>query len=234
MKDIKELKDKHKGERCFILGTGPSLKSKYLEKLRDEITIGVNGIVYAQDEFNFHPTYIGLADFYIFIDESGWSRLSKTKSIPVISKFLIDKSQYKNITLFKEQKKFIRNSYIVNSLSTQRKLIYDKDSISLDMEIGTIPVGTTILDIAFPLAFYLGCNPIYVVGCDCKNNGHFYEYKSQAEIEVGIYGMPGDYVVSQYKFFYQRFNSDNRELYNLTQLIESCPGIPKKHFNDVI
>ena len=35
------LKDIHKGQRCFIMGNGPSLKNTDLSKLRNEITFGL-------------------------------------------------------------------------------------------------------------------------------------------------------------------------------------------------
>ena len=41
------LKDKHKGERCFIIGNGPSLKQTDLTKLKNEYTFGLNRIYLA-------------------------------------------------------------------------------------------------------------------------------------------------------------------------------------------
>ena len=40
---LANAKDRHKGERCFLLGTGPSLNKVDLSKLRGEWTMGVNG-----------------------------------------------------------------------------------------------------------------------------------------------------------------------------------------------
>jgi len=39
---VQALKDLHKGERCFIIGNGPSLKKTDLAKLRNEYTFGMN------------------------------------------------------------------------------------------------------------------------------------------------------------------------------------------------
>ena len=41
---IAALKDIHKGERCFIIGNGPSLNKLDLSKIKDEYTFGVNAI----------------------------------------------------------------------------------------------------------------------------------------------------------------------------------------------
>ena len=39
---LRRLKDKYKGERCFILGNGPSLAKTDLSLLRNEYTFGLN------------------------------------------------------------------------------------------------------------------------------------------------------------------------------------------------
>jgi len=41
---LQQFRDKHKGERCFIIGNGPSLRNTDISLLEDEITFGVNGI----------------------------------------------------------------------------------------------------------------------------------------------------------------------------------------------
>lgn len=42
-------KDIHKGKRCFLLGTGPSLNNIDLSKIRNELTMGVNGTYLIND-----------------------------------------------------------------------------------------------------------------------------------------------------------------------------------------
>jgi len=54
---IKKLKDIHKGERCFLIGNGPSLKKTDLSKLRGEYTIGVNRFFLAFPELGFQTSY---------------------------------------------------------------------------------------------------------------------------------------------------------------------------------
>lgn len=51
------LKDSRKGERCFIMGNGPSLKNTDLSKLRNENTFGLNRIYLAFPEMGFETTY---------------------------------------------------------------------------------------------------------------------------------------------------------------------------------
>ncbi|MFM8319294.1 MAG: 6-hydroxymethylpterin diphosphokinase MptE-like protein [Chloroflexota bacterium] len=52
-----ELKDIHKGRRCFIIGNGPSLKQTDLKKLKDEYTFGMNRIYLGFPEMGFETSY---------------------------------------------------------------------------------------------------------------------------------------------------------------------------------
>ncbi len=58
MRQIASLKDTHKGERCFIIGNGPSLKNTDISKLRNEVTFGMNRIYLAFDEWGFRTSFI--------------------------------------------------------------------------------------------------------------------------------------------------------------------------------
>jgi hypothetical protein len=52
-----ELKDKHKGERCFIIGNGPSLNDMDMSLLKNEITIGMNRIYLLFPKLGFSTNY---------------------------------------------------------------------------------------------------------------------------------------------------------------------------------
>jgi len=51
------LKDSRKGERCFIIGNGPSLKQMDLSPLKNENTIGMNRFYLMFPELGFKTTY---------------------------------------------------------------------------------------------------------------------------------------------------------------------------------
>ena len=48
-KYLAEYRNKYKGKRCFIIGTGPSLKKEDLLSIKDEIFIGVNSLCLWKD-----------------------------------------------------------------------------------------------------------------------------------------------------------------------------------------
>jgi len=57
IQQLAALKDKHRGQRVFIIGNGPSLKNTDLARLRNEFTIGVNRFYLAFPELGFSTTY---------------------------------------------------------------------------------------------------------------------------------------------------------------------------------
>jgi hypothetical protein len=54
---LTRFKDIHAGERCFIMGNGPSLNQMDLTPLRHELTFGLNRIFLMFDRLPFQPTY---------------------------------------------------------------------------------------------------------------------------------------------------------------------------------
>ncbi|WP_231969344.1 6-hydroxymethylpterin diphosphokinase MptE-like protein [Mycobacterium sp. E735] len=54
---IRQFKDIHVGERCVIIGNGPSLRNTDLSLLREAYTFGLNRIYLLFDEVGFETTY---------------------------------------------------------------------------------------------------------------------------------------------------------------------------------
>ena len=59
---LKALKNIHKGERCFIICNGPSLKEIDFSLLKNEFTLGMNRIYLMKEQNGFEPTYLGCVD----------------------------------------------------------------------------------------------------------------------------------------------------------------------------
>ena len=60
---LKKFKNIHKGERCFIIGTGPSLTTDDLELLKGEICFGSNRIFEIYPRTSWRPTYYVNQDY---------------------------------------------------------------------------------------------------------------------------------------------------------------------------
>ena len=67
---LRSFKNKHLGERCFIIGNGPSLNKIDLNKFSNDVTFGSNAIFLKTEEMGFKPTY------YMVEDLMSWGRLS--------------------------------------------------------------------------------------------------------------------------------------------------------------
>lgn len=70
----KELKDKYKGKRCFIVGAGGSIKMQDLKVLKNEVVFGLN-------EFFLHPDYKEIAPKYLVFSGFGIHNVPTEKQI---------------------------------------------------------------------------------------------------------------------------------------------------------
>lgn len=66
---IAALRKRHEGQRCFILGNGPSLKVPDLDRLLGEVSFGHNKIYLAFEETAWRPTYYNVEDYKV-IDQN--------------------------------------------------------------------------------------------------------------------------------------------------------------------
>lgn len=64
---VKSLKDKHKGEKIFIVATGPSLKMEDLKVLQEKniTTISLNGVFKIYDKTSWRPDYYVIQDYWL-------------------------------------------------------------------------------------------------------------------------------------------------------------------------
>ncbi len=67
-----QLYNRHQGERCFILATGPSIKSQPLRLLSGENCIGVSNFFVHPDYAHLRPRYHCVAPYHQPITEDAW------------------------------------------------------------------------------------------------------------------------------------------------------------------
>lgn len=158
--ELKVFKDLHQNERCFIVGTGPSLQLEDLEKLKqhNEICIGVNGIFKGFEQTKWRP------DYYIISDASGMLQWKdailkmdiKDKFVSDVAWFFRDDEIQANIHKWHMQIEW-GNERLPQFTEDFSEVSYCGDTITYDG--------------ALQLAVYMGFSEIYLIGVDC----HQYE-----------------------------------------------------------
>ncbi|QOG04123.1 6-hydroxymethylpterin diphosphokinase MptE-like protein [Flavobacterium sp. MDT1-60] len=150
-KKIQSFKDKHKGERCFIIGNGPSLNKLDLILVKNEITFGVNGIYLNKEKMGFLPTYYVIEDYLIAED-----RRSEINALKVEAKFV---PTYLDYCLTKDDNTVNFNGY----LNYSDKIFNPNFSNNCLRRIG---VGGSVTFMCLQLAYYMGFEEVYMIGFD--------------------------------------------------------------------
>jgi len=154
-----------KGQRCFIIGGGESLRGFDFSKLKNELVIGVNRayelgnctINYAMDNNLYHWITKGV------LGQEAKERFEDFKGIPV----WVDSAGYD----------YPQGIFILNKLGTQKNNFSMKDGILS---------GTNAGFGALNLAVCLGANPIYLLGFDMegKNGGQAWWHDGYPENQI--------------------------------------------------
>lgn len=153
---LRELAGKYGGKRCFVLGNGPSLQKMDLSPLKNEITIGSNGVYRLFESWGFCTTFFTMEDVEQVEDRR--HELPNVKG--PIRIFSLDNSyciEPREDTLFAN---VVRYSHPFESWWQQYYPGFSPDFSS------AVYLGSTVTYLNLQLAFYLGCNPVYIIGVD--------------------------------------------------------------------
>lgn len=86
-KYIATSRDKHIGERCFIIGNGPSLSVNDLDKLENEICFGTNAIYTIFQQVKWRPRYYCVQDGkFIWRNSKDISKISESQKFVCIER----------------------------------------------------------------------------------------------------------------------------------------------------
>ena len=201
------LRDKHKGERCFIIGNGPRLKAEDLELLKDEVTFAANRIhnIYAQT--TWRPTYYCCIDFraYALKQEDTSFVEAGMRFVPLERTLAAGKITYYNR---KTNYTKVLNGAVVNT---------DRYDFSEDVETVVYGADTVLYDM-FQFAVYMGFKEIYLLGVDncykkeVRRDGieiehtmkrSYFSEKYEAEVDkissmsVPVYAMENAYICAK-------------------------------------
>jgi len=159
---IVKWKDKYKGERCFCVGNGPSLKDTPLHLLKDEYSFGLNKISDHYSETSWRPSFY--VNVTILTTNAEWSRAAM-KSMAQTPSF-IDYGLFPYVLEAKDGEFFVPDLvFPVGVTKTYRQDDPDPSLWSHDITESVSKYGSSMLSV-LQIAVYMGFNPIYLLGCD--------------------------------------------------------------------
>ena len=167
---VSDYKNLYQGERCFILGNGPSLNKTNLQLLQNEYTFGCNKISLLYEKRNWHPSFYVMVSSKI--NESDWCD-AVIKNLDIgIPCFLSDKNYLAkaNHSFFKTSQKY-ENIYHLNCVGGRKGYPYPDEFWSDNIEKKCTKWGTILLS-CIQIAVYMGFRKIYLLGCDLGFKNH--------------------------------------------------------------
>ena len=138
------LKDTRKGERCFIIGNGPSLNHTDLSKLCNESTFGLNRIYLLFPKLGFSTT------FYLSMNDLVIEQCAEDILNLPIPKFLTWRSR-----------RFLNPTEDTHFLYTT----YTGPKFARDVT-GRLWEGATVTYVALQLAYHMGFEKVILIGVD--------------------------------------------------------------------
>jgi hypothetical protein len=166
------MRDLHRGQRCFVLGNGPSLRQTDLSRLRGELTFGLNRVYLLFPELGFSTTYLVVIN--TLIAEQCAAELRGL-------------SQPKFVTW--RARHHLQGDPHVIFLDTD----YTGPANFSTRADARLFEGSTVTYVALQLAFHLGFDPVILVGVD-----HRFQTRGTPNVPVVSQGEDPDHFSPQY------------------------------------
>jgi hypothetical protein len=154
MHHLADLKNAYKGERCFIIGNGPSLKQTDLSRLQGEYTFGMNRIYLLYPELGFTTTFfLSVNDLVIEQCAADILALPIPKFLSWRSHDVILSALGKDVHLPETPPlAFLHTTYTGPRFATDaRQRMWE---------------GATVTYVALQLAYHIGFNQVILIGVD--------------------------------------------------------------------
>lgn len=223
---IKGLKNSHKGERCFIVGNGPSLTMEDLDRITQEDCFAANLIYRIFDKTKWRPKY-----YFVFDRYADTGNVLDTIDLPYL--FISD---------YYWKHRGINNKNAI-CLHSRRSIGGEDIKFSEKIE-KVIFCNWTVTHAMIQMAVYMGYNEIYLLGMDHSytltydNKGnviedkkvisHVFKDTNSKEVIANIEGMNKAYIVSK-----NYADSQGIKIYNATRG-GKLEWFPRKDLEDVL
>ena len=225
------LKDRHKGERCFILGAGSSIKKQDLKKLAGEYVISVSNTYVHPDFHIFKPKY------HVLPAILAWHSKLYSKE-----KFIEWLKEMEEKTLDAEMFFHIGDRELIesNGLFRNRKIHWNEyckwnEDFKTEIDLSCVPEIGSVSEFAITVALYLGFEKIYLLGFDHDwFNGifvYFFDEKTQHLLQPDKSKVPfmdAEHQMRRHANIFRKY----KYLYNIKKNIYNANANPN-HYLDV-
>lgn len=171
-KAIRRFKDRHRGERCVIVGNGPSLNEIDLSRLDGVPSFAVNGIFYKTDEMGYRPQYYVVEDRAVMADN--FAAIKEYRPAEGGARFF--SSRYRGRIPGPD-------TYFLNlnrSFYEPRSSYFEVPRFSVDAARHVF-CGQSVTIVNLQLAYFMGFSEVYLIGMDFS-----YTIPDSAKIEGNV------------------------------------------------
>lgn len=228
--------DFHKNDRCFILGTGPTLgdlTANQIKLLKNEKTFALNSLYKSKIGQEIYPNY------YALVDNNYWEDAFYKQSLLDI----VDKYKEHPPVFITD----IRAHDIFNGMKNIKEVIYlhakkyPIDSIDFQLHKNTYGL-MNVVSVCIATAIYMGFKEIYLLGCDynafCNfGRGHCYDDKdelSENRYNLAFY-LKYYHITTEFHYLIAKFAKENDiRIVNLSDvsLLDAYPRMPVSEILD--
>ncbi|MEK9285551.1 hypothetical protein MTR72_39145 [Bradyrhizobium sp. ISRA442] len=167
-----ELKDRHRGERCFILCNGPSVRRQNIRPLKDELVMSVSSGY-------LHPDYTEIAPAYHCVPQITYGMMTRSDVIAWFRE-MHDRLGAATLILSQTEEALIREENLFAGRDVRYVHLSGRFSDYPPEQIPdlttSIPAVQSVPVLGLMIAAYMGAKPLYLLGTD---HDHFRsgEYK---------------------------------------------------------
>jgi hypothetical protein len=148
------LKDIHKGQRCFIIGNGPSLKITDIQYLKNEFTFGMNRVYLAFEDWGF-PTSFLVSVNSLVIEQCAADFLNL--NLPMFFSWR-SHNDFTQLPNYRSPITDHRSPIFLHTTYTGPKFATDAT--------GRLWEGATVTYVCLQLAFHMGFETVILIGVD--------------------------------------------------------------------
>ena len=155
--ELSRFKNKYSGQRCFIMGNGPSLNQMDLSLFQNEFVWASNRCYLLFDQIKWRPKFFVAVDKRVVPDNS--EEINQLSAI-LPDSFLFFPIQFRYDHVIRSAKNVYWFTERKNNESNLPYSMFSLNPADFLYSVKTVTIS------ALQLAVYFGFNPIYLIGCD--------------------------------------------------------------------